>query len=166
MNLDSQITVQSTNNSFFPATAKVWNTLSPPVKNLPTVQSFKNKISTKLTKNPYYTLCTGKQGTWLCRLRLGLSALNHHRYTYHLTDNPYCPHCGNTNETTLHYLFLCPAYNDARQDLLTALADMGIDITNTHTLSQVILHGTNYFNVAETLLTHIYTYLSGTNRFK
>ena len=80
--------LQSTNNSFFPATDKVWNTLSPPIKNSPSVIIFKNKINTPLHKNPYYTKCSGKHGIWLCRLRLGLSALNAPHFSYHLTDNP------------------------------------------------------------------------------
>ena len=65
----------------------------------------------------------------------------------------------------MHFLFHCPTYNDARQDLYNALADMGIDTNNLHTLLQVILHGTDYLTVAEALLTHIYIYLNGTNRF-
>ena len=157
--------LQSSNNSFFPATAKVWNNLPPPVKNLPTVSSFKNKISIHLPKNPYHTLCSGKQGIWLCRLRLGLSALNYHRFTYNLTSNPFCPHCGNLNETTMHFLFHCHSYDNARQTLFNSLADLGIDTTDPTALLQVILHGTDYLNVAETLLTHIYNYLSTTNRF-
>ena len=65
----------------------------------------------------------------------------------------------------MHYFFFCNSYDNARQALLNSLADMGMDTTNTTALLQVILHGTDYLHVADTLLTHIYTYLINTNRF-
>ena len=48
--------LQATQNSFFPATAKVWNTLSPPVKNSVSAQSFKNKINVGPPPPETYTI--------------------------------------------------------------------------------------------------------------
>ena len=79
------------------------------MKNSQSIRIFKTKIYPSNTKNPYYTLCPGKQGRWLCRLRLDLSRLNAHHFSYHLTENTYCPTCGDTQETTSHYFFICPS---------------------------------------------------------
>ena len=161
------IRLQSTNNSFFPSTAKIWNTLSPPIKNSPTVRQFKSKIQTFNTKPIYYNrLCSGKEGAWLCRLRLGLSALNSHRFKYHFIDNPSCINCTNTPETTEHFLLDCPVYTLARQQFLESLSDIGIDIQNRPNTIQAILHGKNDIAIASTLLHIVLNYLKQTNRFK
>ena len=110
-----------TKTSFFPSTTKLWNNLSTPNKNKPSVTSFKHFLSqSKIHKSLYNTLCTGKPGVWLTRLRLGLSALNQHRYKYNFINNPYCPHCLHTPETTSHFFFSCPKYNTARTTLLSS----------------------------------------------
>ena len=159
--------LQSTNNSFFPSTAKVWNVLSPPIKNSTTVNIFKSKIQPNPPKvNPYHRLCSGKEGAWLCRIRLGLSGLNFHRFTYHLIEDPYCQNCTNTLETTEHFLFYCPVYNLARQQFYNSLTDIGVDVNNKPILLQAILHGNNFQSIASTLLQHTLTFLKQTNRFK
>ena len=79
------------------------------------------------------------------------SALNAHRFAYHLIDNPLCYVCGDTYETTSHFLFHCPSYSDARRTMYDSFADLGINTPNKNTLLQVILHGTNYLNVADSL---------------
>ena len=137
----------------------------PPIKAARTHSSFIKQISPVINKNKYYTACTGKEGIWLCRLRLGLSALNFHRYTYQLINNPFCPHCPNTQETNSHYFFVCPSYSIARQTLLNELRDIGIDTTNKTQLLTVILHGSSNTSIAE-ILPIIFNYLKISNRFK
>ena len=49
--------------SFFPATSKVWNNLSPPIRNAPTLPNFKRLISgNKFQPNKYYNACSGEKG--------------------------------------------------------------------------------------------------------
>ena len=156
-----------TRGSFFPSTAKVWNTLSPPVKNAESVLKFKKMCSDPIRRpNRFYLACTGKEGIWITRMRLGLSPLNSHRFTYHLTDHPYCPHCDNVPETIEHFFLFCPHYATARTVLYQALQDIGV---NTRAYSEVIseiLHGLNYMKNPDYILTPVSTFLKNTNRFR
>ena len=159
--------LQSCHSSYFPTTAKVWNDLPPPTKNVINITQFKRLTLTKIDRPPiFYTKCTGKEGRWLCRLRLGLSALKGHRFKYNLITDPYCEHCINKPETTEHYLIECPSYQLARTQLLNQLSDMGIDINDNEYIIQVVLHGTNDIAVVDTLLPIIFNYLKETQRFK
>ena len=60
---------------------------------------------------------TGQLGIELTRIRLGLSKLHYHLFTYNITDNPFCSSCGIDFETPEHYFSLCNAYTEIRQNL-------------------------------------------------
>ena len=97
--------------SFFPTTAKVWNTLPPPVRDATSIYSFKRlAFGIKQRTSKYNNACSGKKGNWITRLRLQLSPLNQHRFRYNLVSVPYCDYCRNTPESTEHFFFDCPKY--------------------------------------------------------
>ena len=53
-------------------------------------------------------------------LRLWLSALDDHCFLYNLTDHPYCPHCGNVNETyvaQMHIYYLKDKQNNCNMHM-------------------------------------------------
>ena len=134
--------LNSSINSFFPSTAKVWNNIPPPIKESSSVPVFKRLMFGKPEPaNHYNMLCSGKKGIWLTRLRLGLSPLNFQRFTYNLTNDPFCPNCENTDETIEHFMLSCPAYTTARISLFNSLHDIGIDTTNKALTINTILHG-------------------------
>ena len=155
-----------TSGSFFPSTAKVWNTLSPPVRQAESIVTFKRLICPPLRPNKYYSSCIGKEGNWITRLRLGLSPLNSHRFTYHLIGEPYCPFCVNVPETTDHFLLTCPQYAAARLDFLRSLSDIGVNINNNNDIINVILHGVNFQHSPTTVINLTIIYLKCTGRFK
>ena len=96
----------SSMNSFFPSTTHEWNSLATHIQNSISFNTFKSLIKPKITTNTRYNRsCNGKQGRWLSRLRMGLSALNHHRYNYNFISSPTCQLCRSHPETTFHYFF-------------------------------------------------------------
>ena len=154
-------------NSFFPSTAKVWNNIPPPIKHTDNLATFKRLLFGPTTKkDKFYNSCFGKKGNWLTRLRLGLSALNNHRFTYHLISEPNCTHCVNTPETTEHFLLDCPKYAAPRTSFLNSLADIGVNIVNRTDTINEILHGISFKQNPNVILNPIYIFLTTTNRFK
>ena len=134
----------SSGRSYFPSTIKLWNRLPATTVTAPTFKIFKKLIIGPSGRTKYNTMCIGRAGIWLSRLRMGLSALSQHRFTYNLIDDASCPNCGQ-RETTSHYFFDCPAYAAPRTefyDSLTSL-NLGINTNNKISLLQTILHGTD-----------------------
>ena len=153
----------SSGKSFFPSTIKLWNKLPAATVRAPTLSTFKNSIKNNHTgRVKYYTACTGRAGIWLSRLRMGLSALCQHRFTYNLVEDASCPSCGH-RETTSHYLFYCPAYAVPRAELYDNLASLNLDINNKILLQQTILYGTD--TNQEQLLKFLFKFLTDTQRF-
>ena len=158
----------STYNSFFPSTTRAWNSLPAQTRQAQTPTLFKKLVRGTNNYNPYHKITTNKYGVWLSRLRMGLSALNAHRYNYNFINSPTCPSCNEENETTLHYFLTCPTYQGARHSLLNTLqTSLGIDTTNNHTLINTILEGHNIHPRHHAdLLAIISDYLADTGRFR
>jgi hypothetical protein len=156
-------------NSYIPSSTKSWNELPVTTRNTVSLDSFKKKL--KLNINhinlDYYKQYKKKPGIWLARLRMGLSALNAHRFTYNFIETPSCDHCHSGNETTKHFFFQCPAYAAHRLELLNSLdIQIGLDIFNTTEMLNSILFGQVPKNKTETLIQIITEYLTNTKRFK
>jgi hypothetical protein len=130
-------------NSFFPSTTRLWNNLPSKSKTALTTIAFKKSLKTPYsnTKNSYFTKCYGQIGNLITRLRLGLSALNSHRFKYNFIESPYCNHCHIIIETTHHYLFTCPAYTIPRARFMDDLRGLGFDTTNNKKLLEIIIYG-------------------------
>ena len=99
-------------------------------------------------------------------MRLGLSPLNSHRFTYHLINDPYCPHCDYVPETTEHFLLFCPHYATARTVLFQALSDIEVNVFAYSEIVSVILHGNNFINNPDSILKPSIAFLKSTNRFR
>ena len=153
----------STGKSFFPSTIKQWNRLPVTTVSAPNFRVFKKIIThTNIGRVKYHTLCVGKEGKWLSRLRMGLSALCQHRFTYNLVDDASCPSCGQ-RETTSHFFFKCPAYAVPRNELYNSLAQLSFDINNKRQLLHTILYGSH--SNQELLLEIVFKFLAETHRF-
>jgi hypothetical protein len=131
-------------NSFIPSTTRLWNNLQPKSKSALTTTAFKNSLNYPFStlKNSYFTKCFGKIGNLITRLRLGLSALNSHRFKYNFIDSPYCNHCHIYMETTYHYFFICPAYAIPRATFMDDLGgELGLDTSDKQKLLNIIIFG-------------------------
>jgi hypothetical protein len=134
-------------NSFIPSSTKSWNELSVQTRNTVSLETFKKKLTTSIKhlNLSYYRKYKNKSGIWLARLRMGLSALNAHRFKYNFIDNPTCSHYHSGNETTKHYFFQCPAYAAQRLELLNSLdTRIGTNIFNTKEMMDTILLGNTF----------------------
>jgi hypothetical protein len=155
--------------SLLPSSTKLWNSMPAQVRNTLLLNSFKTKLKTLFaaSKQKYHTMYKSKPGIWLARLRMGLSALNSHRFKYNFIASPTCDHCHSGNETTMHYFFLCPAYAASRLELLNNLdIKLGIDIFNRQEMLNIILHGTIPQEHLPTLTEIVTEYITKTERFK
>ena len=117
--------------SFIPSASKIWNTLPPSLRNTDSLSKFKNDLSKiffpPIVNIDYNRLCIGKNGIFLTRIRLGLSA-----------SNAQCTQ----DETPIHYFTYCPAYSDHRNIFNNRLqAELSIDISDKQKLLNTILHG-------------------------
>ena len=158
----------STINSFFPSTTRLWNSLPPTTRNAQSITIFKRLVRGTNITNPYHRLCTTKQGVWLSRLRMGLSALNSHRHNYNFINSPICNLCNRGSETTFHFLISCPAHQHARLTLFNHLqTTFGIDTNDYNKTILVILEGHHVSprHYAE-LLSLVSDFLSDTDRFR
>jgi len=94
---------QQYKTSFLPCTIREWNELSQPIKSIPTLYSFRKQIKETLFANKPNKLNhfgqkqANKYHTWL---RLGLSPLRDHLYSFHIVENDLCTFCSQEPETT------------------------------------------------------------------
>ena len=155
--------------SFIPSASKIWNTLPPSLRNTDSLSKFKNDLSKiffpPIVNIDYNRLCIGKNGIFLTRIRLGLSALNAQRFKYNLIDSPSCDHC-TQDETPIHYFIYCPAYSDHRNIFKNRLqAELSIDISDKQKLLNTILHGLNNTVTNKILIDIVNEFMTLTKRF-
>jgi hypothetical protein len=160
-----QTRLSSSYKSYFPSATRLWNQLPVETQLLPTLLSFKHKINKKTKQPHYHSLCSGRKGIWLTRLRLGLSALNAHRFKYNLIPSPNCNHCQTSSETTKHYFFACQAYQRAQQRLMAGLRLLGFDTQNKTQLLKYIIHGTRNKQKNTILITLVHEFMANSGRF-
>ena len=160
--------LNNSHNSFFPSTIRQWNLLPQNIKDSHSVNTFKALVRGTNNFNPYHRLSSGKSGIWLTRLRLGLSALNSHRFKYNFIDSPLCPNCLNGNETLTHYFFDCPTHRIARTKLFQRLSgELGINVQDRASLLNILLEGETIMKQnLKVLLSITLEYLTNSNRFK
>ena len=157
------------NNSFYPSTLRIWYSLPQNIKDSITVAQFRWKLNIDRPRaSRYYKLCTGKTGVLLTRLRLGLSALNSHRFKYNFIISPICDLCNLEAESSHHFFHTCPSYLNARQQFYDRLLhELDIDAVNLNksNLTNILLHGLIDSHLQPTLLQIIFEYINNTGRF-
>ena len=157
----------------------MWNNLPKEIQIIPNLALFKNKIKTHFPGNPGNSISPyllfeshdGFFGKLLTQMRLQLSPLRAHLFRYNLTDNPFCPSCGEEIETTLHYFLTCRSYETPRQTLLHNLEMLNANMASDNTKLDFIIFGasdlsiTEMIRVNQILFRHICIYFAKTNRF-
>ena len=84
----------------------------------------------------YFNSLNGYFVRILNHLRLGLSDLRDHLFSFNLSDNPICPLCNNEFKSTHHFLFSCSSVKVLSESYLT---DLSILVPNFKSIDQVIL---------------------------
>ena len=166
-----------TRNAFVHSTVKLWNSLELDVRSIDSLYSFKTKLkqlfhkehNIKFIPTLYSRIPRGTASVYHCRLRLRLSALNFHRFTYNFIDNKACPNCHFQCENTNHYLLHCPAYAAPRAVLMGSLRNhLPTSIINNETaLESHMIYGSHDldFTTNLSIFAYVFTYLDATGRF-
>ena len=131
--------ITSFQNSFVPATTRLWNAIPDFIRTETSLTSFKKAVVRHLgtpPPPPYFSFGTKLGNKLHSRLRVGMSDLNAHRYSIQLSESPQC-HCGSSYETVYHFVLNCPLYQNARNSLHRSTYTY-LDI-DPHTLSPLEL---------------------------
>jgi hypothetical protein len=103
-------------DSFFPATTKEWNELTPEARSCSTTEALEEHLQQPRKPPSYYYEGT-RQGQILHnRLRLGCSSLKLHLHEKNIVDSPECE-CGMNMETPVHFLLECRRCGELRDNL-------------------------------------------------
>ena len=177
---EQQITVPrgrltSYNTSFIPDTIRLWNETEDVLKTSRSLPSFKKALRKNLfpIKVKENGELRGKNAINLCRMRMGLSALNWQRTQYHLIENASCNKCHNRKEDVTHYFLECPHYSAQRGTMIRELGQLlqpaGITPTSTknNVLINIVLHGCPIltYNQNMNLFKCTLKYIGDTKRF-
>ena len=99
--------------SFFPSTINLWNSLSVDICHSVSLPIFKAKLKSVFCLTKYNHLfdfsVTHRASVLHTRLRLGFHALNEYLFTINCCLSPKCD-CGMGNETIKHYFLFCPRF--------------------------------------------------------
>jgi hypothetical protein len=109
------------NESFLPSTITLWNSLPVEIRNSPSLSSFKQAISKSAPPKPppHYLVGQRRAQIYHTRLRTNCSSLNLTLFQKNLIDAPLCQ-CGEI-ESTEHFFFQCPFYQQLRTSLLNKI---------------------------------------------
>ena len=147
-------------------------------RDLPSLDAFKLEID-KLYTGPEiykpYLLGTGGGFIHLLRIRLGLSGLNHQRFSHNLISNAKCDNCNCGQECEVHFLLECPAYTAARTKLigqvLLLLPQHQLLLTNINNqrgrrkIAKLIIYGCQDIKTDIQLFTVAALFIEQTERF-
>ena len=98
--------------SFLPASVLEWNNLDDILRQIESTGLFKKYLNRNVLCNVHYLFRnTGSRNNQIihCKLRLGCSNLNAHKYDRFLQNFSSCA-CGYHYEDVIHFLFTCPNY--------------------------------------------------------
>jgi len=164
---------QLKHNSYIPATLRQWNALDPDLRNCRTVSTFRSKIKSKFKKHALTTVYSTNFGPCSknhTQIRLGLSKLKAHLFTFNIIPDPICQNCQNhVYETTLHFLLECPAFAAQREVMFRGLREL-LPLTllnnNKHVIRSLV-HGipTSPIKDNKKLFSIVQQYLFETQRF-
>jgi hypothetical protein len=137
----------------------MWNALP--------IESRASLTKNNITKKPYTKIHTGKCGIWLSRIRMGLSGLNAHRFTYNMIASPVCLLCKNESESTLYYLWSCTVHTQARNNMMERLeAETDLGHIDTNNIIQLLIRGETNNENHKIIYDIVTEYITITDRFK
>ena len=160
------------NSSFYPYSIKQWCALSDEIRNIVSVNKFKETTISfiRLKENSVFAIHDTKGLKLLTRLRLNFSHLNEHKFRHGFkeTVDPMCK-CGVEIETTLHFLLRCRLYSNIRTKLLDDIYTVHSSLTNypDEKLLNILLYGSEYFSVKtnQSILKSTIKFLKSSERF-
>ena len=117
--IQSRTTLYS--NSFLPSTIRDWNNLTQEVRQIDSVNTFKQFLNRERERVPKYFYSGNRRGQMLhTRLRTNCSGLSDDLFIKNIVESPLCQ-CGRI-ENAYHYFFECPLYTHHRIELFNSLS--------------------------------------------
>jgi hypothetical protein len=109
--------------SFLPSTIRLWNALTTHIRSCASRNTFKEALKRDLFPKPnrLFSYGSGEGPINHARLRMGLSALNQHRWKYNYIRDTTCPSCNHKQEGSVHFFLECPTYRASRYNLLQSV---------------------------------------------
>ena len=135
-------------STFYPHCLAEWENIDPETRNAPSLGVFKAKLNKIIRPTPkqVFGIHDPKGLATLTQLRVGLSALNFHKFRHNFNDtlNPMCP-INDGVEDTEHFLLHCHSYHLQRNSLLShvqaTLLSCGLSNLSNEDLVSIILYG-------------------------
>ena len=160
------------NSSFYPYSIKEWCALSEYIRNIVSVNKFKEIILSFIRpkENSIFAIHDTKGLKLLTRLRLNFSHLNEHKFRHGFKDrvDPICK-CGLETEATLHSPLRCRLYSTIRTELLDDIYTVASSFMNyaDEKLLNILLYGSEYFSVKtnQSILKSTIKFLKSSERF-
>ena len=134
--------------SFIPATTRLWNMLPGTLRSEASRKKFQEGVSNLFSTpkpKPYFSFGSKIGNTYHTQIRTESLPLNAHLYQTQRLSSPQCI-CGHPSETSLHFLFSCPLFEDIRDSLFRRLTQLlGQDFFNLpkKDMMQTLTHGHN-----------------------
>ena len=147
--------------SFFPSTTYLWNDLPPNVQQFQSISQLKKYLrSSDSVVPPYYYSGNRKEQIIHCKMRLGISDLNHDLCQRHLSQDPSCT-CNFPEETADHFLLHCPNFTNLRTNTIKTLP---VEQQTVRTL----LRGSDALSISdnETIFRTVEEFILQTQRFQ
>ena len=149
-------------DSFLPATIRLWNQLPQITRDSSSLTIFKSKLNSENPKIiPNYYYCGSRLGQiYHTRLRLDCSSLRDHLFRKHILSSPLCD-CKRDIESTKHYLLDCPQYTLSRNKYLLPLQQ------NSHLSANLLIFGDPNLHYEENrkIFIAVQNYILDTKRF-
>lgn len=158
--------------SFFPSCIYAWNNIiSSEERECASLEFFKTKLKSRVLRTKVNNFkITGYQDVkYINQLRVGLSALNKHRFDHNFAGiAPFCS-CGKV-EDTIHYLRSCPQFHPQRVRLCHQIfqkTSLNMIFCSPSTFCKTLLYGNERFSDEQNKQVLILTkeYINKTNRF-
>ena len=140
------------NSSFYPYTIKEWCAFSEEIRNIVSVNKFKEIIFSFIRpkENFVFAIHDTKGLKLMTRLRLNFSHLNENKFRYGFKDtvDRMCK-CGREIETTLHFLLRFRLYSTIWAELLDDIYTAASSLPNypDEKFLNILLYGSEYFSV-------------------
>ena len=140
------------NSSFYPYSIKQWCALSDEIRNIVSVNKFKETTISfiRLKENSVFAIHDTKGLKQLTRLMLNFRHLNEHKFRHGFKDtvDPMCK-CSVETETTLHFHLRSRLYSTIRTEPLDDIYIVASSLTNYpyEKLLNILLYVSEYFSV-------------------
>ena len=116
--------------SFFITSIQCWNDLPKEIRLCKSYSLFKENVKSLYQNKKRNIYSYGKIVPCILqsRLRMGLSGLNMHRFSYNFIASPACVSCHHPTEDIVHYMLFCPKFTAQRVILITQLTHLLDDV--------------------------------------